>query len=69
MEPRPREVRCHLLPSIGSVDCTGETDDNLSVTDFTQPMALFPVSKLFESIAAGMTISIRQSGRASQSNL
>ena len=49
--------------------CTGDTDDNLSVTDFTQPMALSPVSKLFENIAAGMAISVGQSGRASQNNL
>jgi hypothetical protein len=55
--------------SLSSINCTAEDDSKISVTDFTETMAYFPVNRFFKNLAAGMTISVRRSGRASQQNM
>ncbi|KAJ6072365.1 hypothetical protein N7467_010450 [Penicillium canescens] len=63
------ETRTDTSANLGNVNCTDEQYNNILVTDFTEPMAYFPVNRLFENLAAGMTISVRRSGKASQQNM
>ncbi|KAJ5568900.1 hypothetical protein N7450_011386 [Penicillium hetheringtonii] len=55
--------------NLGEVTCNNESYSNNSVTDFTEPMSFYPVERLFENIAAGMTISVRRSGKSSQQDM